>query len=64
MVRVEGTDPPLDSVTWVEVRVAVAPDGETFVCRLMVPLNPLRLVNVIVEEFENPDCTISEGWLE
>lgn len=46
------------------MRVAVVPEGETFVCRLMAPLNPLRLVSVIVEEFENPDCTVSDAWLE
>ncbi len=42
----------------------MAPAGETIACILTVPLNWLRLVNVITDEFDEPDWTVSETWLE
>ncbi len=49
-------DPPDDKVTVVELRVAAGPCFTTGVIdtdSVTVPLNPLRLVRVIVDVFED-----------
>lgn len=39
----------------------MAPAGETLACKPMAPLNAFRLVKVIVDEFDEPDSTVSDG---
>ena len=53
-VSVDVADPPGDKLTLVGLTPAVRPDGETVVERLIVPVNPARLVKVIVDVPEPP----------
>ena len=54
MLSVEVAEPPGDRLTIVGLTPAVKPDGEVAVERLMVPVNPARLVIVIVAVPELP----------
>jgi len=48
-VRVEVADPPALNVTLVGLNVAIAPAGEEVAVSDIVPVNPLRLVRVMVD---------------
>ena len=58
-VSVTLVDPPGDSVTLVALKVAPGPP-ETLGVRVTVPLNPLRLVSIIVEVPEAPAGKVME----
>ena len=49
MPRIDVAEPPEVRVSVELLRVVLGPEGEIDVERLIVPLNPLRLVIVIVE---------------
>ncbi len=53
-----------ESDTLVGVRVAVKSELGVVAVRAKMPLNPLRLVNVITDEFDEPNWTVRETWLE
>jgi hypothetical protein len=46
--------PPDERVTVVVLRLVVGPDGVMAEMRLIVPVNPLMLVNVIVDVPDEP----------
>ena len=50
--------PPEDRVTLDGFRVQVCPWGAVFVCKLMGPAKPFRLVSVMVEMAELPCRTV------
>jgi len=54
MLRMEVAEPPEASVTLVGLNVLVGPARKTVAVRLTLPLNPLRLFNVIVLSTELP----------
>jgi hypothetical protein len=61
-VRVTEADAPLVSVTLDLLRVELTPDRPNWnVERVTVPLNPLRLVIVIVDCADDPGLTCSEN---
>lgn len=53
-VNVEVPVPPLDRVTLVMLKASVRPAGEEESDSITVPVNPLRLVRVVVEDTEEP----------
>ena len=55
--------PPGERVTLVELSETVSPAGELLPDRVTVPVNPLRLVRVIVELAVDPAFTLSEVGL-
>ena len=61
-VSVTLVDPPGDSVTVVVLKVAPGPP-ETLVVSVTVPVNPLRLVSVIVEVPDAPAWNVIEFGL-
>ena len=46
--------PPADRAMLETLSETAGPEGEIEAARLMVPVNPLKLLNVIVEEPEEP----------
>jgi hypothetical protein len=61
-VRVTETDPPLVSVTLDLLRVELTLDRPNWnVERVTVPLNPLKLVSVIVDCADDPGLICSEN---
>ncbi len=57
ILRIDVADPPALSVIVLLPRDILGPEGEIDVERLTVPLNPFRLVRVIVDVAEE-DCDI------
>jgi hypothetical protein len=51
---VEVPLPPRDRVTLETLSEIAGPEGDIEAARLMVPLNPFKLLSVIVEEPEEP----------
>lgn len=62
-VSVDVPVPPPVSARPEGLRDVVRPVGETLVEREMVPEKPERLVRVIVDVTEEPDCTVTMGGL-
>jgi hypothetical protein len=54
MVKVELADPPDESVRLVGFTEMVGPAGETVTPRATVPVNPLKLVTVMVDVVDEP----------
>lgn len=51
---VELAVPPVERVILVELNVAVGPEGDTDAEREMLPVNPPKLLSLIVELLEEP----------
>lgn len=58
-VRVEDAEPFAGNATFVELRETVGPLGEIVAVSAMAPVNPLRLVNVMVADPDEPWATVS-----
>jgi hypothetical protein len=56
--------PPADRLTLEALSESVGPEGDIEVARLMVPVNPLRLVRAIVEVAEEPAWRVKLLGLE
>jgi len=65
--------PPVDRVTLETLSEIAGPEGDIEAAKLMVPLNPFKLLSVIVEEPEEPAVMvkllglavrIKSGWEE
>ncbi len=63
-MRVVGTEPPEDRVTLAGLRDAVAPDGETVVVRVTVPVKPSTLPSWSCEVPEVPLSKIIDDGFE
>ncbi len=55
-VNVEVADMPAVIVTLMGLNEGVGPAGEMDAAKLIVPLNPLKLVKLMIEVVEGPDA--------
>ncbi len=63
-MRVEDADPPGLRLTVVGDSEVVSPEGETELDRVIVPVNPAKLVRLIVAVFELPAWTVTEPGVD